>query len=1032
MSSRSQKSTSPPQARPCPQGCGFSLHEKDYHEACPVCLGIVHARRALTQPDACAFCRQLRRSTLERRVKFVEKTLGQAVVPQDPLLSQAAEHDPGDGLEPSFGAAASWADQMESLSEMELAHSPVQQLECLGVEDDGNSVLDLGLDEHGLSDDEQLDMSGAQGSPANDGNEVDNSFFALYRRAARKLDVEWPAPLPAQRPTRFAGFFLPQAPTVVRHCLPLFPDFVTELTSSWNKPLSTRASLPGFAQFLEHADADKAGLITPPPMEPSLAAYLAPSHNHGVVGPTSLPSKHCRFSYAQLEKSYRAQATTARAMSSISLLQTYQAMCLAELADMLPPDRQEGRIGFASASETAGSRDTTSADLGKTSRSWSTEGRREREEEAKFVLTMAPTQTELSFLGDNAALGADQSSPPAGRLALQMAHWRACAISPWVESTLSLGYRLQFRRRPPRFKSVVQTTMTGEGVEVNSLLSKKAICIVPHAQAQCGWYSRYFVIPKRSGGLRPILDLRSLNKHLRVYKFRMLTVRQLLNSVKPGQWFTSIDLTDAFQHVSVLAAHRKFLRFAFQGISYEYLVLPYGLALSPRVFTKVLESALAPLRARGIQILAYLDDMAIVSHSEQSVATHTAMVLSHLQTLGFSVNYEKSSLTPRQKIEFLGLEICSLSGRAFLAVHRRKAFRECLAQFRLGHKLRFQMFLRLLGLMASMIAVIPLGLLHMRAFQRWVLSHRLNTSRHLNKRLTVDALCQTALAPWTQRQLLHQGAPIGRILFRKVITTDASLRGWGAICEDRTVRGEWSLSQSSLHINHLELLTVFLALKHFLPALQGHHVLVRTDNSTVVSYINRQGGTHSLPLLKLSRSLLLWSQEHLQSVRATHVPGSLNQGADLLSRGGPLVREWRLHPKVVSQIWDRFGRADVDLFASKENTHCPLFFSMRDSSAPLGVDALAHSWPTGLLYAFPPVELIMPTLERVRQDKLSLILVAPYWPAKPWHAEIISLLAEEPWPLPLRRDLLSQAGGEILHPRPELWRLQAYRLNGLV
>lgn len=209
-----------------------------------------------------------------------------------------------------------------------------------------------------------------------------------------------------------------------------------------------------------------------------------------------------------------------------------------------------------------------------------------------------------------------------------------------------------------------------------------------------------------------------------------------------------------------------------------------------------------------------------------------------------------------------------------------------------------------------------------------MLSHRLNTSRHLHKKLTVDVSCQTALAPWTEPQLLHQGAPIGRIHFRMVVTTDASLRGWGAICADKTVRGEWSLSQSRLHINHLELLTVFLALKHFLHALQGHHVLVRTDNTTVLSYINRQGGTHSLPLLQLSRSLLLWSQDHLQSLRATHVPGILNQGADLLSRGGPLVREWRLHPKVVSQIWDWFGKADVDLFSSRENTHCPLFFSM--------------------------------------------------------------------------------------------------------
>lgn len=568
--------------------------------------------------------------------------------------------------------------------------------------------------------------------------------------------------------------------------------------------------------------------------------------------------------------------------------------------------------------------------------------------------------------------------------------------------------------------------------EINSLLSKGAIRIVPHTEAQGGWYSRYFVVPKRNGKLRPILDLRMLNKRLKVFKFRMLTLRQLLKVVGPGMWFTSIDLTDAFQHVAILPAHRKFLRFAFEGTAYEYLVLPFGLALSPRCFSKTLEAALAPLRAQGIQILAYLDDMAIICRSEEQAVTHTAMVLSHIQALGFSVNYMKSSLTPRQRLEFLGLEICSLTGRAFLTEHRTAAFHECLALFQLGRKLRFRTFLRLLGLMASMIAAVPLGLLHMRPFQMWVLSHRLNTSRHLNRRMLVDAACLAALSPWRRRDLLRRGTPIGRIYSRILITTDASLRGWGAICENRTVRGVWTPCQSRLHINYLELLTVFLALKYFLPTVEGHHVLIKTDNTTVVSYINRQGGTRSLPLLTLSRSLLLWSEQHLCSIRATHVPGALNLGADLLSRGGPLVREWRLNPQVVSQIWDRWGRAHADLFASRENAHCPLYFSMLDPSAPLGVDALAHSWPRRLLYAFPPVELITPTLERVRRDNHYLILVAPCWPAKPWHAEIVSLLADEPWPLPLRPDLLSQAGGQILHPRPELWRLQAYLLNGQV
>ncbi|XP_041915862.1 uncharacterized protein LOC121680525 [Alosa sapidissima] len=180
----------------------------------------------------------------------------------------------------------------------------------------------------------------------------------------------------------------------------------------------------------------------------------------------------------------------------------------------------------------------------------------------------------------------------------------------------------------------------------------------------------------------------------------------------------------------------------------------------------------------------------------------------------------------------------------------------------------------------------------------------------------------------------------------------------------------------------------------------------------------------------LAHRLILWSSTRLLSLKATHVPGVLNLGADLLSRGNPRYGDWKLHSDVVAQIWLRTGRAKVDLFASEENAQCPMFFFLRDQKAPLGIDALAHQWPHVLLYAFPPLELITPTLARVREQSLSLILVAPRWPGKPWLAEIIPLLHSPPWPLPPRRDLLSQANGEIFHPHPERLALWVWPVKG--
>ncbi len=120
-------------------------------------------------------------------------------------------------------------------------------------------------------------------------------------------------------------------------------------------------------------------------------------------------------------------------------------------------------------------------------------------------------------------------------------------------------------------------------------------------------------------------------------------------------------------------------------------------------------------------------------------------------------------------------------------------------------------------------------------------------------------------------------------------------------------------------------------------------------------------------------------------------------------------------------------RALVDLFASHESSHCQRYFSLTEG--PLGTDALAHSWPQALCkYAFPPVSLLAPALCKLRV--LLVLLVAPHWPSRTWFPELISLDTAPPWRIPLRKDLLSQGLHTIWHPRPDLWNLHVWLLDG--
>ncbi len=239
-------------------------------------------------------------------------------------------------------------------------------------------------------------------------------------------------------------------------------------------------------------------------------------------------------------------------------------------------------------------------------------------------------------------------------LATRAEAWQAIPrVSEWVMGIIKRGYSLQFARRPPRFSGVVSTSVQGENArvlrsEVMTLLEKGAIEMVSPALSESGFYSRYFLVPKKDGGLRPILDLRRLNHALMRRLFRMITLKQILSQIRTEDWFCSLDLKDAYFHIQTAPHHRRFLRFAFEGVAYQYTVLPFGLSLAPRTFTKCMDAALSPLRQMGIRILNYLDDWLILAQSEVELLSHRTLILSHLERLGAQGQFRQKRTVSQQ------------------------------------------------------------------------------------------------------------------------------------------------------------------------------------------------------------------------------------------------------------------------------------------------------------------------------------------------------------------------------------------------
>ena len=260
--------------------------------------------------------------------------------------------------------------------------------------------------------------------------------------------------------------------------------------------------------------------------------------------------------------------------------------------------------------------------------------------------------------------------PVAGRIS-HFAHlWERFPLNHFVREILAEGHSIPFRGvpcgSPVRFTPLVGQYRQVLQEEIQKLLLKGAIMKVPPEQWHQGFYSTYFLVPKKTGDLRPILNLRPLNRRIFVESFKMESLKNVVSSIRPGEWLASLDLKDAYFHVPIRKSHWKFLRFGLEGTVYQYKVLPFGLSTSPRIFTKVLAPVVAAIRLKGIHIHPYLDDILIRALDPESLHRDLQVAMSLFMEAGYVINVEKSHLQPSQDLLFIGGQFRTDLGMVFL------------------------------------------------------------------------------------------------------------------------------------------------------------------------------------------------------------------------------------------------------------------------------------------------------------------------------------------------------------------------------
>lgn len=307
-----------------------------------------------------------------------------------------------------------------------------------------------------------------------------------------------------------------------------------------------------------------------------------------------------------------------------------------------------------------------------------------------------------------------------------------------------------------------------------------------------------------------------------------------------------------------------------------------------------------------------------------------------------------------------------------------------------------------LGLMTAAIPAVQWARFHQRYLQRFLLEQL--KDRDLEEEISIPTV-KRSLWWWKDTENLNKGV-FWISPFTSILTTNASSWGWGAHLSSGWAQGRLMSEEKLLLSSWKELTAILRALLAFQNTIQGHQV--RSDNTTAVAYINKQGGTRNPRLMLVASRIFQWAESNLASISAIHLKGELNNTADFLSRQQVSNQEWSLHPEVFDYIAAYWGKPVVDLFANKENAKVPHFCSLYPGDQPLAVDTLQTPWTFSLAYAFPPLHLIPRVLAKFLAEETCLILVALFWPKRPWFTTLLRLTDQPPLRLPCGQDLLSQ------------------------
>jgi hypothetical protein len=606
--------------------------------------------------------------------------------------------------------------------------------------------------------------------------------------------------------------------------------------------------------------------------------------------------------------------------------------------------------------------------------------------------------------------------PLPSRLRLRFKQWRRITDDPVVLSIVLRGLKVLLVSPP----QVAHSSPLYRGSLAHQKDLKRQISewleqgVIEESCSGRDILSLLFPVPKANGKLRWCLDLRRVNQWTRSPRIRLPGVKSTRRLLPRGAWFCRLDLTSAYQHVSMHRLSRRLLAFGALNRRFRFVALPFGLVSAPAFFTRLLRPVAAWLRRRGVCLVRYLDDFLIWGRSRAEANRFRALTENLLTSLGFLINEEKSVREATQRIEFLGFNWHSRSMRVFLPPRKVSELQRLARRVELRHRhhqLTNRLLATLLGKIVATLPVIVETNFRRHALQR-TLQYGLRTSSDnwdapvsLSATALRDCRWWQSMAAW---RAARRGRPWRPTQPAFTVTTDASGTGLGGTMtglptnQILSARAEWSpaflRTAPSSNLREATAVTkLLLRWAHHVPS--GSTVLVRSDNSATVSAINRMG-SRSTRIGRALEPLFRWALRSRVALTAAHIPGRFNTWADRLSRWTELSHEWGVTPSTLSWLahrWPEIDSLTLDLFASAEHHLLPRFVTLRWCPEATATDAFSLSleaWAQECPLIVPPIGLIDSIVGRLLDSEPPLVLlVTPSWPTASWWPILMQMAA---------------------------------------